>query len=175
MKKEFDLSKLKVRLAKPEDAEGVAEIFKIGLGTKNFSMTGRRTPWDKKEIEKARKNYLDQGKGHFFFVAEFDKKIIGTMGYSFYSRGRTRHRGDLGWMVHPDFQGKGVGSKMMKFVLGFSKKRGFKRLEAEVAVKNKGSILLAKKFGFKIEGIKKKGLILDNGKHLDTYLFGKLL
>lgn len=58
--------------------------------------------------------------------------------------------------------------------LEFAKKKGFKRAEAEMAIKNKSSWKLAKKCGFKIEGIKKKALLTDDGRYIDTYVVGKV-
>jgi len=37
------------------------------------------------------------------------------------------------------------------------------------------SLRVAEKLGFKIEGKKEKGLLLDNGKYEDVYILGKLL
>ena len=70
---------------------------------------------------------------------------------------------------------KGVGTKLLRTALQFAKKKGFKRAEAEMAIKNKGSVKLAKKLGFKIEGTKKKALLTDDGKYIDTYIVGKIL
>ena len=56
-----------------------------------------------------------------------------------------------------------------------AKRKGFRRIEAEAAVENAGSVKLAKKCGLKIEGRKKAGLLLDDGRYVDTYIFGKIL
>jgi len=37
------------------------------------------------------------------------------------------------------------------------------------------NIRLVKKCGFKIEGIKKRGLFLDSGCYIDSYIFGRLI
>jgi RimJ/RimL family protein N-acetyltransferase len=34
---------------------------------------------------------------------------------------------------------------------------------------------MALKCGFKIEGIKKKAMLMDDGKYIDTYIVGKIL
>jgi RimJ/RimL family protein N-acetyltransferase len=175
MKEGFDLSKVKIRKAKPEDAKGVAGIFKVGFSTNNFSMTGSNKPWSKKKIEKVKEKYSRQGQGEYYFVADYKNIIIGTMAYSGYTKGRTKHSVTLGWMVHPDFQKKGVASKMLNYIITFAQKKKIKRLEAEVATLNKASISLIKKFKFNIEGIKKKALILDNGRYIDTLIVGRLL
>ena len=70
---------------------------------------------------------------------------------------------------------QGIGTKLLKAVLLQAKKRGFKKAQAEAAVANIASFKIAKKCGFKVEGRIKKGLLLDNGKYVDSYLFGKVL
>jgi RimJ/RimL family protein N-acetyltransferase len=86
-----------------------------------------------------------------------------------------RHRVDYGLGVHPDYFGRGIGTKLLKFVLDDAKKSGFKRIEGEIAIKNKASWKMALKCGFKIEGIKKKAMLMDDGKYIDTYIVGKIL
>ena len=88
---------------------------------------------------------------------------------------RLRHRGELGWGVHPDYQGKGIATKMLTEALKFAKKKGFKRAEAEMAIENKASWKLALRCGFKIEGTKKKAMLTDDGRYIDTYIVGKIL
>ncbi len=50
-----------------------------------------------------------------------------------------------------------------------------KRLEAEMVAKNTASVRLAEKFGFKREGTKRKAFLSDDGKYLNTYIYGELL
>ena len=108
-------------------------------------------------------------------VDKLKQKIVAHIGYHFKKSGRDRHVIDLGWIVHPDYEGQGIGSKMLKSILEDAKKRGFKRAEAEMAIKNIGSWKIALKNGFKIEGIKKKALLTDDGEYIDTYIVGKIL
>ena len=81
----------------------------------------------------------------------------------------------MGWGVHPEYQGKGIGTKLLKESLKYAKKKGFKRAEAEMAIENKGSWKMALKNGFKIEGKKEKALLTDDGRYIDTYIVGRIL
>jgi RimJ/RimL family protein N-acetyltransferase len=71
--------------------------------------------------------------------------------------------------------GMGIATKLVEATLKEAQRRGFTRAEAEAAVKNTASVKLAVRCGFKIEGKRKNGLLLDDGKYADTYLFGKIL
>lgn len=169
--------KIIIRKAKKEDVKGIAESFNYGLKRGFNKYTGSNQPFDKEKIEKIKKDLSKYNKHLCSYVAVNKEtgKIIGSCNFKGKEKGRLRHRVDCGWGVHPDYAGKGIGTKLVKTLLNEAGKRGFRRIEAEVYVKNKGSIKLAKKLGFRIEGRKKYGLLLDNGKYTDTYIFGKIL
>lgn len=169
--------KIEIRKAMPKDVKGIAEIFKDGLKRKNFVYTGTNEPFSKERLKKWKKILIQRNTEGYIFVA-IDKekdKIIGSTSFHFKKIGRTRHRIDFGWVVHPDYQRKGIATNLIKTALEFAKKKGFKKAEAELAVENESSKRLSKKLGFKIEGRKKRGLLLDNGKYVDTYIVGKVL
>ena len=77
--------------------------------------------------------------------------------------------------MDPDYARKGIATKIVREAIYEAEKRNIKRLEAEVATENIPSIKLARKFNFKIEGRRKKGILLDDGRYIDTYIFGKIL
>ena len=169
--------KIEIRKAKPKDAEGIAKVFEDGFRMKNFIYTGRNKKMGKDKIKKGREEYKKKNPDFYCFVAidkEIDK-VIGSSTAFFKKEGRLRHRAELAWSIHPDYQGKGISTKVVKEILKFLKKKGFKKIEAECAIKNIASWKMAKKCGFKIEGIKEKGLLMDNGRYLDTYMMGKIL
>lgn len=165
-----------IRRAKFGDGKGFVEYWNEGIKRKFFIYTGKNSLRTKKDIINANKRYKKISKDNFVFVA-IDKttgKIVGTSSVSA-GVGRNRHRAELGWFVHPDYTRKGIATQLVKSVIEESKKNGIKRIEAEIVVKNIPSIKVAKKFGFILEGKRKSGLLLDNGKYVDTYLFGKIL
>jgi len=57
--------------------------------------------------------------------------------------------------VHPDFRRMGVGSSVLRRVLGIIKRRGAKVVILEVRESNNSAHFLYKKFGFKKAGIRK--------------------
>ncbi len=164
-----------IRLAKPGDEIGIAEMVKIGLKIKNWIYTGSNYAPDKKKLEKWRKKFYKNADSFAFVAIDKSNKIVGSMTSSFKKKGRLRHRIDMGWGVHPAYQGKGIATKLLQESLKHAKKKGFKRAEAEMAIENKGSWKLALKCGFKIEGKKKKALLTDDGRYIDTYIVGRML
>ena len=115
-----------------------------------------------------------KGKSDVFIVALIDNQVVGMASYH-PDKGRTRHRVDCAWSVHPDFSGRGIATKVVQAMCQHAKKSGFKRMEAEVALQNIGSLKVAEKNGFCIEGTKKRALLLDSGRYADTHMLGKLL
>jgi RimJ/RimL family protein N-acetyltransferase len=166
-----------IRKAKLGDEIGIAEMTKVGVETKNWVYTGSNTVPDKEKVEKMKKGFVDKNPDSFSFIAidKKNKKIIGSTFFSFKKKGRIRHRINMGWGVHPEYQGKGIGTKLLKESLKYAKKKGFKRAEAEMAIENKGSWKMALKNGFKIEGKKEKALLTDDGRYIDTYIVGRIL
>jgi L-amino acid N-acyltransferase YncA len=58
--------------------------------------------------------------------------------------------------VDPSFQGRGIGSLLLKELIESSEKKGFWTLQAGIFPENTDSINLHRKFGFRIVGIREK-------------------
>ncbi|HOW37042.1 MAG TPA: GNAT family N-acetyltransferase [Candidatus Pacearchaeota archaeon] len=175
MKKE--ISDVIIRKAKLGDEYGIVDIIREGLKRKTSNYTGTRKITQDK-VEKTKKSLESKHPEGYHFVAvdKSTNKIVGSLWFGFRgNHSRLRHRGELGWGVHPDYQGKGIATKMLTEALKFAKKKGFKRAEAEMAIENKASWKLALRCGFKIEGTKKKAMLTDDGRYIDTYIVGKIL
>lgn len=69
---------------------------------------------------------------------------------------RSKHINYIGGLaIHPDFAGKGFGSKMMTEIIDLGRQRGLKRLELSTATFNAKAIKLYERHGFAFEGIMK--------------------
>ena len=76
--------------------------------------------WKKSSVQKKIRDTLE-GKNERFIVLS-EGKIIGHLKVTF-GKGLHKHRADLSSLVvHPSFRKKGVGSKLVKFVLDFASK-----------------------------------------------------
>jgi putative acetyltransferase len=70
---------------------------------------------------------------------------------------RSSHAGYLGGLaIHPDFEGKGYGKKMMEEIFELGRQMNLLRIELTVDVINTRAIRLYEKAGFVKEGILKK-------------------
>lgn len=109
-----------------------------------------------------------------FLVAEYKNQIIGVITLSGSNKRRVMHKGELGITVRKQFWAKGVGSALMEECLKLAKQKGFKKIQLEVMSNNDRAMGLYKKFGFEVEGIKKKAVFVD-GEYIDLVMMGKWL
>jgi len=166
------MEKIRIREFKAGDEIGIGKMMAKAMRKGKFSLLKTDRPPGKKKLEEWRKANLS-GKT-YCFVAEADGKIVGEFTFVLGS-GRTRCRGACGCSVDPGYWWRGIASLMLEKAIQKAKALKLKRFEAEIAASNKASIRLAEKFGFKREGAKRKAFLSDNGKYLDTYIYGKLL
>ena len=119
--------------------------------------------------------FLDNPPENFHsLVAEVDGEIIGQIGMEVYTRPRRKHVSNLGMAVGEKFQGKGVGSQLLKAMIDLANDwLAVTRIELEVYTDNKAAVELYKNHGFIIEGTA-KNYAFRNGEYVDVYLMAKL-
>lgn len=109
-----------------------------------------------------------------FLVAEHDGQIVGMITLAGSSKRKVLHKAELGISVRKPYWGKGIGSALMSEALRIAKQKGFKKIQLEVMENNERAIKLYEKFGFEIEGRKKKAIRM-NEEYIDLLVMGKWL
>ena len=100
-------------------------------------------------------------------------EVIGNAGLILATRQRLRHSASLFLMVRDDWQGKGVGSQLMKAVLDLADNwLGLKRIELGVMPDNHHAQALYEKYGFVREGMARRDA-LQYSRHVDTLLMAR--
>tara|TARA_B100001027_G_scaffold64789_1_gene43927 strand:- start:601 stop:1068 length:468 start_codon:yes stop_codon:yes gene_type:complete len=100
--------------------------------------------YDKKILKNCKKEIIDNG-GHIFF-AIYDFNVVGTM--ALMPRGKGVY--ELNKMaVRKDLRGNGIGNQLIKFIIDYSKDKGFNSVILYSNTVLKNSIHLYNKFGFK--------------------------
>lgn len=117
------------------------------------------------------------GSNQHHMVAETNengvKKVIGSVALIVSQNPRTSHTASLGIMVHKDYQGKGIGTALLKKILDLADNwLMLIRVELNVFVENERAVSLYKSLGFQIEGTKKY-MAVKNGKYADEYLMAR--
>jgi len=110
-----------------------------------------------------------------FLVAESGGKIVGVLNCRGGSRRAVRHAAMLGISVDRDWRGKGIGSQLMARAIQWAKGTGIiKRIELAVFERNSVAIQIYQKFGFEVEGKRRKAIFRD-GEYLDGLMMALLL
>ncbi|MGD2175728.1 MAG: GNAT family N-acetyltransferase [Candidatus Brocadiaceae bacterium] len=110
-----------------------------------------------------------------FLVAEAEGRIIGNLGCDGGSRRAVRHVVTLGLSVDEDWRGRGVGSALMERAIEWARDTGIvRRMQLYVFTRNEPAIRLYRKFGFRVEGRRRRAVFRD-GQYLDDYMMALLL
>jgi ribosomal protein S18 acetylase RimI-like enzyme len=167
---------MNIREARPDDAEQLIAHIKrlieepdinIPLAPGEFKLT----------VEEERQVLANSAAADntIFLVAEIDSQIVGELSCKGGTRQATRHAVTLGMSVRKEWRGQGVGSALMSAAIAWARQTGIvSRIELQVYVRNQAAIALYRKFGFEVEG-RRRRVIYQNGEYLDDLTMALLL
>ncbi|MCF7804659.1 MAG: GNAT family N-acetyltransferase [Candidatus Marinimicrobia bacterium] len=152
---------MKIQKMAPEDWPDVERIYLQGIKTGNATFEQESSgweEWDKTHREDCR------------LVAKIDGDIVGWAALSDISD-RCVYAGvsEVSIYVDPNYQGKGIGSRLMEKLITESESAGIWTLQAGIFPENRASIRLHKKHGFREFGTREKLGKLD-GEWRDVVL-----
>ena len=91
--------------------------------------------------------------GKFSYVAELDGQVAGTFFICANQPGLGNHVANAGYMVHPNFRGRGLAKTMCLFSLEEARRLGFKAMQFNAVVStNTVAVALWVRCGFAIIG-----------------------
>ncbi len=96
------------------------------------------------------------------FIALSEGKVVGWCDITSLDRPIFSHAGVLGMGIISSYRGKGIGEALMIATLEKAKKIGLTRIELTVRENNTAAINLYTKFDFKIEGLHRNAVRIDN-------------
>lgn len=170
------MSQMIIREAQPTDAEQlmahiqrlIAEPeINIPLAPGEFKFT----------VEEERQILADYAAAanSIFLVAEVDHQLIGGLNCKGGQRQATRHAVTLGISVWKEWRSRGVGGALMAHAIEWARGTGIvTRIELNVYARNEPAIHLYQKFGFTIEGRRRRA-IYQNGEYLEDLIMALLL
>ena len=110
--KPVQIEGLQIRRAEPDDCSALHEIFncpKVFAGTLQLPYTSREL-W--------RQRLAEPDDGTYQLVAVVGDRVVGVLGvHTFPNKPRRRHAGAIGMGVHDEWQGKGIGTALMRAAL----------------------------------------------------------
>jgi len=149
----IEYATIKMYKSYSEAVTSVCKEEKYLASTRGFS--SKET---KSFVEKIISNNFSQ-----FFAIE-KNKVVGWCDIIPKEQELHRHVGILGMGVISGFRNKGIGTELMKRSISYARTQGIERIELEVYATNLIAQKLYNKFGFIVEGVKRKGK-----KHNDEY------
>lgn len=159
-----------IREAKQKDISYICDIHNQGIIDKiaTLDTTKHSLNYQKKWFEKHKSPFG-------IWVFEQHDRIIGWVSLNiFNSRPGYKFVADLSVYVERSSRGKGVGSKLLDFVVKKARKNDFHKIVISAFPFNKQGITLYEKFGFRKVGIYKEQGKLD-GKWVDVVIMEKIL
>lgn len=165
----MQVENLKIRRAEPDDYGAVYEIYscpRAAAGT-------LQVPYP--SLDDWRQRLASPGDGTYNLVAVVEDRVVGILGvHTFPNRPRRRHAGAIGMGVHDDWQGKGIGTALMRAGVDLADNwLNLTRLELEVYTDNEPAIRLYERFGFEREGTLRQHAFRD-GVYVDAYMMSRL-
>ena len=139
----------------------------------------RRVCWGTLQVpfqseDDVRKKVENPPEGMVRLVAEVDGRVVGASGLRRGHNLRKQHSADCGVSVHPDYWNRGVGSALLSAVVDLADNwLNLKRVELEVYTDNPAAIHLYEKFGFVIEGTKRKHAFRE-GQYVDSHVMARV-
>jgi ribosomal protein S18 acetylase RimI-like enzyme len=110
-----------------------------------------------------------------FLVAEVGDKVIGTLICQGGGLRADRHATSLSIYVHKDWRDQGVGHALMQRSIDWAKSNDIiERIHLEVYARNQRGIHLYEKFGFEVEGRKRRAYYQGDA-YIDMLIMGLLL
>jgi RimJ/RimL family protein N-acetyltransferase len=81
-----------------------------------------------------------------------ETRVIASATLGFQSLELYRHRAEFGITVHDDYQGRGLGTILTRYMIDIARERGIKKIDLMVVAHNERAISVYKKLGFEVEG-----------------------
>lgn len=161
-------STIVIRRVEPEDYLMLRELYNDEAVYTNTL----QLPYPSKIDWQKRTEHSDNNE--ISLVALIDGIIVGHLGIHLNTRLRRRHSATFGISVHADFQGKGIGSALIKAMTDLCDNwLNIRRIELEVVTDNTAAIVLYEKFGFKIEGTAEE-YSYQNGEFKSVHFMSRL-
>ena len=166
---EQNVETIVIRRAEPEDFRGLQRIAEQPLaiyGTLQLPYPSAQT-W-RQRLEQRTAN-------HYGLVACVRDTLVGSLGLHVPEHSpRRSHVGEIGLAVHDQWQGRGIGTALVRAAIDLADRwLNLRRLELTVFADNERALKLYKKFGFEIEGLLRRYAFRD-GAFVDAYLLARL-
>ena len=159
------------------DIDMAAELFKTIDRQRNYLKRWLIWVDDNQSVEDSKKflkmaRVFNLGGQRFNTIIFYKGKIAGSVG--FVKLDKPNRKGEIGYWLSEDLQGKGIITKSCKGLISFGfQQMNLNRIEIKLARENTKSEAIPVRLGFKHEGTLRQSRII-NGQYYDSEIFGLL-
>lgn len=160
---------MQIRLANLDDIPHIVDIYNQAIRNRNNAII------DDIKLDEYKLEFENRDmKEYPIFVAEINKIIVGWISISPYRANRKAYKNlkEVSFYLDSSATGKGIGSKLLEYVIENRLQIGFHSLFAILVANNTISIGLLKKFGFKLWALMSSVLEMD-GKLENAIIYGR--
>lgn len=158
---------IRIRRAEPEDFAAVREIYAAPLaqaGTLQLPFPS---------LDSWRKRLQSDPNMHILLACVGDD-VVGQLGLQAFARPRRNHVGEIGMGVRDDWQGRGVGTALLRAAVDMADRwLQLRRLELTVYADNAAGIRLYTRQGFVEEG-RHRDFAFRDGAYVDALAMARL-
>lgn len=162
-----------LRPVSPDDAVDLAAIRRMSGVFE--TITGLVT--ERVERTKRRLAEMDENTHQLVAVVKTENNaeaVVAKCGIKVDKNPRRRHCANLTVLVHGDYQGRGIGTRLLESILDVADNwLMLVRVELNVAADNERAINLYEKFGFVKEGVR-RCYTIRNGKYVDHLIMARI-
>jgi|SRR6185312_4836760 len=157
-----------IRRAQEADAERILEFAHVIFNAYDQVLTAPEEFNNTPEQERAWINATATHPSAIILVAICDNQVVGLLDLATKPKKKISHTGEFGISVHPDFIGKGIGSKMIEVMIDWARHTGLvEKVFLKVFATNLKAIALYKKLGFTEECREIKAVKQSDGSYTD--------
>jgi ribosomal-protein-alanine N-acetyltransferase len=160
----FATRRLAIRPYRKSDLKGLHALYSDAHNLRYWSVPANASIEETRRQMRWHLAYRPQWYCMWAVVEKKSRKLIGMVNY--HQRMQRSKRADVGWLILPDYQGRGFMTEAMRPLLRYMiDELGLHKVEALIMPANKPSRALARKLGFRLEG----GPIRDRWHVGDTW------
>lgn len=169
---EIETPRLILRKVNPGDAEAIYAYASRPDVTAYLSWPAHRSLEDTYLfIQGLLYRYAEGTAADWGIVLKDEGRFLGSIGFANISR--LHGYGEVGYVLHPDYWGRGIVTEALSAVIDFAFTHGLNRIEANHAVENPASGRVMEKAGMTFEGILRKRCCLQ-GQYRDMKMYAIL-
>lgn len=163
------------RRAKESDAGAIVTFYNfVGGETSFLSFEKDEYPMDEAAQREAIRA-LEGNDTNIMLMAMDGGEIAGIATIHSGSKVKSRHDGELGIVVAKKYQGRGIGTELIRQLIEWAGGNGVTtRISLDTRADNIDAVHLYMKFGFVVEGCRRNSTLL-NGTYYDLYVMGRMV